>query len=379
MLKFLIKNYYKYKKKFVRKYYFHRTKLTYGIKINKIYEIFKQNNTTNKPGITDIKKHKEKWSILDKNVNTKFYEIISKVSGKNDINIVPEDIYYGIIEPSLNNYNMNLVYSDKNFYDNYYSNSEIFPKVFLRNINGIYYDRNYEYTENNLDIENYFQYQTKLIVKPSLDTGGGINVQIFYKKDDNKYYNKNNEKLTFQYLDKNYKENYLIQEFIESSTYFKQFNETSLNTIKVFTYRSVKDNSIIINNCVLRIGKEGAELDNETLGGISCFIHSNGKLNDFAVDKYGNKYFHLPHKPDFKFSNCENLPQFDEIKIIAEKIAKKNYYFRLIGFDFCIDSNNKIRLIELNYAGNGISFFQMPNATLFGENTDEIIKFCKNK
>ncbi|MDD3012891.1 MAG: sugar-transfer associated ATP-grasp domain-containing protein [Candidatus Gastranaerophilales bacterium] len=362
----LLKNWYKS----------HKLRASYKRKINKIYD-----NVVKKQIYQDIQldinKHKNRWDVLNNHINPYWYKTYSLVSGIEDINYVPEDLFYGIIEPALNDFSLSSAYADKNFYNKYYSDLDIFPKTLLRNINGIFYDGNYECIKDN--IQEYFEDEPKLIVKPSLDSGGGRKIQIFYRKNDNFYYNKQGEKLSIDYLKKNFKRDYLVQKCIESNDYFRKLNPTSLNTVRIFTYRSVKTNNIIINNSVLRIGKKGAEVDNQASGGISCFVDENGQLSKHAIDKYGNKYFSLPSNPDIKFSDLAKVPKFNEIKELAKEIAKKNYYHRLLGLDFCVDNENNIKLVEINNEESEINFFQMFGSSLFKEHTDEIIEYCINK
>ena len=62
------------------------------------------------------------------------------------------------------------------------------------------------------------------------------------------------------------------------------------------------------------------------------------------------------------------------MKQMAIYYAKKNFYSRLMGLDFCVDINNKVILIEINNQFGAISF-QMNAGPLFGEYTDEVIQY----
>jgi len=354
-------------------YKLHKLRTSYKRKINKIYSNVAEKQASQNI-LPDENKHKRRWNVLNKHINPYWYRTYSYISGIEDINYVPEDLFYGIVEPALNDFSLSQAYADKNFYNKYYPDLNIFPETLIRNINGIFYNGNYECLKEN--IEKYFEDEPKIIVKPSLDSGGGRKVQIFYRQNDDLYYNNQGEKLDIDYLKKNFKKDYLVQKCIQSQDFFRKLNETSLNTVRIFTYRSVKTNDIIINNSVLRIGKKGAEVDNQASGGISCFIDENGRLSKHAIDKYGNKYFNIPSNPASKFSDLGEVPRFNEIKEIAKEIAKRNYYHRLLGLDFCVDSENNIKLVEINNEESEINFFQMFGASLFREYTDEIIEYC---
>ena len=83
-------------------------------KIKRIYKILNINKTLDK---SIINEHVRKWSVLKKIVSPKWLEIYSYVSNKIDINYIPEDIYYTVVENTLNNSMFSLSYSDKNYYD----------------------------------------------------------------------------------------------------------------------------------------------------------------------------------------------------------------------------------------------------------------------
>ncbi|MFX0132351.1 MAG: sugar-transfer associated ATP-grasp domain-containing protein [Candidatus Hodarchaeota archaeon] len=319
--------------------------------------------------------YKKKWSVLKKGVNCKWYKIYGYISGKDSISFVPEDIYYSIIEPKMNKEDFLIAYKDKNFYDTYYSNN-LFPRALLRNIDGVYYDREYNLLpleKVNENLHEYFDNKRKIIVKPSVGSSGGRNVYLF-NKEKKVYINSDNEILSLSFLEKKLKKNFIIQEYIEQHRYFKQFNNTSLNTVRIFTYRSVCSEEIIVLHAVLRIGKKGSIVDNQASGGISCGIDQNGKINNFAIDKYGNIY--KKFGSSFFLNNFENIVKFDEMKKLAKKIARKNYYSRLLGMDFCVDMNTNVRLIEINNKNLEINFLQMNNGPLFKDYTDEVINYC---
>jgi len=349
--------------------------IIYSRKIKKIFNLQGKKYKINLENKL-LKDHKKKWKALTNRINNKWFKVYYAISNISNINFIPENIYYNIVEPRLNNKMFDMAYSDKNFYDQHFD-LDVFPYVYLRNINGIFYDHRYRsfyFTQRNLC--DLFRDTKKILIKKSIDTSGGRNVEVFLKEGDtfiNKYY----QKLTKKYLLENLHNNFLIQEYIEQHNYFRQFNKSSVNTVRVMTYRSVKNEEIIILCSVLRIGRSGSIVDNQASGGISCGIKPIGDLNDYSVDKYGNKKEITDILNDFK--NNRKVYKYDEIKKVAKKIAKENFYHRILGLDFCVGKNDKIYLLEINNKNIEINFLQMNNGPLFREYTDEIIEFCRNK
>jgi len=91
------------------------------------------------------------------------------------------------------------------------------------------------------------------------------------------------------------------------------------------------------------------------------------------VDKYGNRYKEINGTDlDKRFI----VPFYEQMHAIACEVAPENKYARLLGFDFFLDRENNVKIIEINNINNEINFHQMNNGPLFGEYTDEVIDYC---
>lgn len=179
----------------------------------------------------------KKWSVLSKYVNRKFYRTFSKYVGE-DINIVPDDICHNIIEPILNPIRYRSLYADKCMFEKFLFNhftNQVTPRTLLRNINGIYYDENYnELDESEINIDIISDAFDKLIVKPSVDSSSGRNI-LFFAKNTGGFFLVGNEKekLSIAFLEETFGKNFLIQECLEQSSFMAQFCNTSVNTLRV--------------------------------------------------------------------------------------------------------------------------------------------------
>lgn len=320
----------------------------------------------------DLKSHKGYWSGLKKNVNTDWFRVYTSINKYPDVKYVPENIYFNIIEGKLNNRSLLPSYGDKNFYELYYDDLDLFPVNIIRNIDGMYYDKEYRMLDSTEEmISDKLKGYDSVIVKPSIDSGGGKKILLFKLKDG--VLQNNNEILSKNLLERKLHSNFLIQECIQQSEYLSNFNKTSVNTIRIFTYRSVKDDKVIPLHSVLRFGKEGNVIDDQNLGGLACGIDENNKLNEYATDINGMKYYDHNKK---SFSEFEEVPKLSQMKDYAVKLAKKNIHARVLGFDFTLDETGSIKLIEINYLWIGINFFQMNGSSVFREYTDEVINYC---
>lgn len=327
------------------------------------------------PNLTGtIREHKSYLkNILGFSVNILWIKTYTSISGKVSPLYIPEDIYYLEIEPRLNNYSLARSYSDKNFYERFFTESkDLFVTSLIRRINGIYYDSDFNpLTEEK--ISSIIRLDEKHIIKPSIDSGGGKGVLVIeFNKGNNL-----NESHSLMSIFNSFSDNFVLQNFIRQNTFFSQFNLSSVNTIRLLTYRSVVNNEVSVIQGVLRIGKAGSHVDNQASGGVACgFDLDTGKLNDYVSDKYGNVYASFNN---IDLREIRIIPDLDTMKKIAKSIASGYDFFRLISFDFCVDEDNRIKIIELNTKNHEINFYQFNNGPLFGKHTDEILKYCSKR
>ena len=345
-------------------------------KISKILSLSKRSGGKIwRPSREQKLKHKLLWGKYIINVSVEWLKVYGSISEKYDFRYIPEDVYYTEIEPRLNNKAFSKAYTDKNFY-HIVLDSEILPEVVLHSTNGVLYSSDYAGTEKIVEFDFWSRGLANgiYVIKPTVDTGGGQGVRVITISPGSFSINPSLTGIcSFEELLKYYKRDFLIQKYIIQHPFFAQFNSSSLNTVRILTYRSIRDESIVILHRILRIGKAGSVVDNQASGGIACGIKADGNLSGFGVDKYGNKYF---NSNGISFSSVGEILFLNFMIKISIEVAKKYKYSRLLGLDFGVDRDNRILLIEVNDSNNEINFYQMNNGPLFGDYTEEIASFC---
>ncbi|WP_441000604.1 sugar-transfer associated ATP-grasp domain-containing protein [Fodinibius sp. SL11] len=305
-------------------------------------------------------KHKQLWSLFRNKPDLTTLRISNNISGGTNPKIIPEDIYVADVEPSLITDKSVDYIGIKSFYNRWFPTG-IFPKDLLHRIDGQYMNKDLEKI-NIAELEKKAKLiDYPVILKPNKDSYGGMDINII---------NSAEELLTLA----TERENFVIQEKIEQHDFFNRLYPNSLNTIKVFLYRSVKDDELHILSMALRMGKDGS-LDNEAAGGINTLIRDDGFLNGYAVDKHGTRYREHPNTK-IKF-DCE-IPEIEELKKLSIKIGSKVFYSRIFALDACLDKIGNWRIIELNTYGQSIRFLQYGGKPFFGKFTEEVIDYCKS-
>lgn len=216
-----------------------------------------------------VQAYHKKWHRFGAKSIEIYLKIHSSISGIQSDNIVPENLYLGKIEPVLNNRAFSITYADKNFYERYlHECRSVFPKTYLRGINGNVYDSNYKLIKDISLVRDCLKNEVQYILKPSTETSGGRNVFLIRILGNKFIQNKNSFDLNqfVQYLEIQFKNNFVLQEKIVQNQFYADFNQSSLNTVRIFTYRSVKDDRIIPLHSVLRFGKADSLVDNQASG-----------------------------------------------------------------------------------------------------------------
>lgn len=320
-----------------------------------------------------VRKHRDLWKSLGSRPNPKWLYVYNSVIGSEDERFITEKDFYNKVEPVLNNRAFSDAYADKNSYHRFLR-KELLPSVYLRNIEGIYYNEAYQLVNLPDDINDLMPPGvSRLIAKAAVDSGGGRGVELF-EQYDKSWKNGSGIQLTSGYLEAAFGKNFLLQEYIFQDQFYGRFNSSSVNTIRLLTYRSVTTGRIVPLQAVFRIGKPGSVVDNLASGGIACGISQGGILNDYGVYKKGDK---ASSSSGILFRDTGRLKKFDEIIAVGLEVAGQYYFQRLLGLDLAVDNAGNVRVIEINNRNNEINFFQMNNGPLFREYTQEVIEFCR--
>lgn len=319
----------------------------------------------------------ERWSGLGIKPNPIYYRFFSKYIG-NDFNIMPEDIGHLVIEKYLNKDCYLGYYEDKNMFDKILPQN-FTPRTLIRRINGFFFDESYapiHHTDSDVITILNTSTTNKIIIKPSVGTCSGVGIELLCR-DSNCWRIGNSETIfSLAWLDSCYNSDFIIQEVVCQSDYMSQFNNTSVNTIRMSVYRSVIDNKPHVTSAVLRVGKKGFFVDNAHAGGLFCGIKLNGELCHKVLNIYGQEQEIFN---DVNYRDNYVIPNYERIKEFAKKVAEYIPHHRLLALDIAIDNNDNPILLEYNVGGYGMWVFQLTLMSALGDYTEEIINYCREQ
>jgi len=305
------------------------------------------------------RRHKDYWGQLGVSVDIRTFRVCKNLIPAAPTTIVPESLYYSSIEPTLNRYLLTRFIAVKSFYEKWYD-SDLFPKSILHRIDGAYYSTSLERLSD-VDVERIIEKMAfPVVIKPNVYSGGGKGVRIA----------KSREELLSLLLDNN---NVIVQEMVKQHHFVAQYHPESINTCRVYLYKSVRDDVIHVLHVTLRVGI-GSPIDNEKAGGIHVYIGRDGKMSGNAVDYLGNTYESHP-LTGVKFDRI--MPYMQSLYRNSIDIAQKVHYCRIIGLDMYLDESGVWKAIEVNIDSATLRFAQYHGQPFFGEFTDEVIEYCR--
>ena len=302
-----------------------------------------------------------KWSRLAKHVEPYSYRLFSHYCGPTP-DIVPENILHDVVEKALSPMQYWEEYEDKNNFARVVG-AEWLPQTVASCQHGI--------LQGSLDrlADSPFQ---SLILKASTGTSCGKGILKFNRVGE-RYVASDGRELAA--VLQSYGDDYVLQECVEQHPFLARFNASSVNTIRIATYRSPSDGQVHLTAAVLRIGCDGSWVDNIMAGGRFVAV-------DVATGCLGNTAFARKGIPSAVWNGIDfasesmTVPHWDEICRLAVHVGERLSQARLAALDIALRADGRPVLIEYNIGGFSSYLFHFTGQTLFGPYTDEVIDYC---
>jgi len=271
---------------------------------------------------------------------------------------IPESVYYTQVDTFFTIPRRAEAIDDKNLYDLFFPDVKM-PATVVRKANGVLLDTDYQVIDISRALE-LCKRQGSVISKEARESAGGYGLRFF------DFPACSDEEFT-RWLQTCGDVN--IQEIIQQHQVLNQLHDKSINSLRIMSL--VLDGEVRIISAVLRMGKDGARVDNASSGGLACGIREDGRLREFAFDKTGARYASHPQGAVFKDFQ---LVGYDKCcDIIRAKAGRMCNASRLVSWDFAIDPQGDPVLIEVNLTYGGVTIHQMCNGPIFGDKTEEIL------
>lgn len=346
-----------------------RIKLQYNAK-NLIVRQYLTMNPMPELSTEDIKVIDEYWAQYGiKYRDYSWFRWFSGVWGEIDPRFIPNDIYAYIIWPYYDNEEFRNAWKDKNYFERFLPDVS-FPKVVLKKINGRFYDENNTYySESEINkVIKLLVNEGSVIVKDAWDSGEGRGVTK---------YKITTEADAEEVLNEWKSDNYLVQEVVKQHPILSQFNESSVNIMRISSW--YHNGKVEILAPTLRIGTPGYDTDVCFINGFETIrvvgITKDGYFKDTVVTHDGRK----KKISDIVENSMERIPCWDEIINIIKDSHPQLGHFDIIGWDFTVTPDETPICIEYNIQRPGTVFYQYVNGPFFGESTEDVLNYLRDK
>lgn len=146
-----------------------------------------------------------------------------------------------------------------------------------------------------------------------------------------------------------------FQSMILQNDFFKAINASSTATLRITTVRD-KAGMIGVRAAYLRVGR-----DNERFVRSDSGVRIPVDINTGVLGEVGfmNDWSYSTKHPDSGFLySGKQIPCFGDAKQLCTALHEGFPHFELIGWDVCVDEDNKVKIMEWNANGAGILFHE---------------------
>lgn len=304
-----------------------------------------------------------------KRISNKWHRLYQNINGVFNVEYFPEHLFSIKLSQKLNPRSYSELFSDKNLLHTLFDsvNGLKIPETYICAVKGRLFDN----TGNIISTNQAINIMSKLdccVIKPTIETGSGSGVIVC---SDNSEIG--NIDIIQQLI--NHKGNFVIQEKISVCKEMSILAPNCVSTFRIMTF--ITDDGIHHAPVAMRIGTGTSRIDNIHAGGLVIAVDDSGYLykNAYRLG-YGDKSESFISHPDsgIVFENYY-VPQVDSILKIAEICHRKIPQLDLVSWDFTVDKDENVVLIEANTNDHSIWFPQMVSSkAIFGEYTGYFIK-----
>ena len=298
-------------------------------------------------------------SIIGKKIKLYSHEYFYSRTGFYSKEYIPKSLHEVELIPKANKMSYRKAYADKNMVDVLLPNVK-HPHTILKRMNGYFYYENKPVSKS--EAISLCQNLSYAIIKPVLNHSGE-GIQGLEVKDGIT----NIKGMTIEQLFDKYGNNFQIQERLKQHEKMSQLNESSVNTIRIVTYRS--DMEILVIYSVVRIGRKGSVIDNQCAGGISTVIGEDGKLGGAAFGGFTEDG--IVKTDSGTVLNGFEIPSYQKAIETVKQLHFQLPFFNMIGWDVAIDEVGDPVIIEWN-ACPGLS--QSAFGPGYGKYTERILR-----
>jgi len=267
-----------------------------------------------------------------------------------------EDIFFGAIEPALNPPERQYAGADKNGYDRLGLAMRV-PETVARIVRGRLVDADREPSTMEDAVRRASECgETEVVLKQALGSMAGKAVRIVAVSELP-------GALAPLLGKRDLLNDHVVQRLVHQHESLAKFNPTSVNTLRIMTYRSRA--GVVLVSSVLRAGGTGNRVDNQSRGGVAIGI-VDGVLRPTGhsgADHTGYTAFEAHPGSGVGFAGFE-VPGWHEAVEACIASHRRIPGLDLLSWDIAIDRDSSPVLIEINTVLQSLLMHQMENGPI---------------
>ena len=299
-----------------------------------------------------------------------YHNTYKYLSGKFDVAFFPDFLNSPHLMHFVNPTEFRKVMGDKNFFPLIAAQAGVkTAKSYVFNTRGIFFNENHEIISED-EAREIIKSKSAVFVKPTVDSYGGAGCFVKEAAEGAKCLTDKDADDIFS----SFSAEYAVQQLVKNDSSISCMSPNSLNTFRIVTY--IYKGKVYHTQAILRLGVNGARVDNASMGGIYVGVHEDGSLTDYAIhDEVCEKVYEHPNT-HFKFAGYK-LDGFAKVIEAAERMHTFIPELGIVDWDFALDDQGEAVLVEANVAnGSGVLMTQcILGDSAFGENTPGILQF----
>lgn len=304
-------------------------------------------------------RHRELWSRLGVKSGDRWLRLHVNLTGIEDYTFCPEDVFFARIERIMNDCDEAGHGPDDKSALFRFVPKENRPDTVLRYVRGNFFDGDNVWLGRD---EAARILKGEFVGKPCRSSGGnGVSLR---------------NDLSPEWIERNGGDAYEVQQRINQCKFTAQFNNSSVNTIRMMTMRCPWNGEIVVCRSMLRMGVSDAVIDNMMKGGLCVCVGDRGQLGKYAYD-YDGKRFESHPVSGCRFEGMVH-PGYQKMIETAKDIHSRILSYNLLSFDLVQRDDGSICVIEINATSQGITQLQYDFGGLFGEYTEQVVEWCAN-
>ena len=298
------------------------------------------------------------WSKYGIKPSKSWFEYYGSRDGVTDPRFIPDGLYYCGIVPYLNNLQFSAAVKDKSYLDITLPDA-LQAATVCRRISGEFFDKDMNLIDIGKAADLCMDNASVLFVKPALYTSKGHGIKVI-KRDG-----RTNETVLKAFEEVG--DNFIVQEAIKQHPDLASLSPNAVNTIRVVTL--FVEGKVHVIGSTIRIADRSQDLISLEAGGYDTPIAPDGTLGPKVQSGHGKW---LSAKEAGLYEESFKIPSFDRICKEAQRLHPRLAHFKLIGWDFSVNTDGDPVLIEINFVP-GIMSQLTSCRPYFGDMTDWVL------